>query len=221
MWYPVHATGLTVMPIWDGDPADDDAAGNPDRSWRRVVAVDPSRARVPDDETAAVTLEDRSFIAHVVPLSAFIHRELATDDELATARIASRDDSLERGDHVVLVAVHLTTKEIPDWTWETYWWHDRPDDGAFAAGRPPAIRGAAASYVMDATFSTDKPCFNPWLEARFPNGLHSNCVTCHQRAVIGAADYLPVTRGRLRDDDPYFAGHPPTDFVWSIAFESR
>jgi hypothetical protein len=74
---------------------------------------------------------------------------------------------------------------------------------------------------MDATFTTDGACFNPWLEARFPDGLHSNCVTCHQRAVVGATDYLPVTRGRLRDDDPYFRGHPPTDFVWSIAFEAR
>jgi len=45
----------------------------------------------------------------------------------------------------------------------------------------------------------------PWLEAHFPDGLQSNCVTCHQRAVVGAADYLPVTQGRLKSDDPYFA----------------
>ena len=74
---------------------------------------------------------------------------------------------------------------------------------------------------MDATFGTGAPCFNPWLEARFPDGMRSNCVTCHQRAVVGATDYLPVTTGRLRDDDTYFAGHAPTDFVWSIAFEAR
>ncbi|MEO6777461.1 MAG: hypothetical protein ABI467_31330 [Kofleriaceae bacterium] len=49
-------------------------------------------------------------------------------------------------------------------------------------------------------------CFNPWLEARFPGGLGSNCITCHQRAVIGAADYLPVTHGELHPDDVYFRG---------------
>src|SRR5258706_14939280 len=70
VWYAVHAHGLTAMPIWDAEPAQPDADGNPDRSWRRTIAIDP------DDETA-------------VPISAFIHRELATDDELATARVAA------------------------------------------------------------------------------------------------------------------------------------
>lgn len=221
VWYPVHARGLTAMPVWDGDPAEPDAEGNPDRSWKRAIAVDPARAMIPDGETAEVALADRAFTARVVPLAAFLHEELETDDEVASARAAAHDSTLARGDHVALVAVHVTTKEIPDWTWETYWWHDRPDLGRFAAGRPAAVRGAAASYVMDATVSTDAPCFNPWLEARFPDGQQSNCVTCHQRAVVGATDYLPVTRGRLRADDPYLANHVPTDFVWSIAFEAR
>jgi hypothetical protein len=39
--------------------------------------------------------------------------------------------------------------------------------------------------------------------------------------VVGAADYLPVTHGRLAAEDPYFRGHLPTDFVWSIALEAR
>jgi hypothetical protein len=220
VWYAVHAHGLTAMPIWDAEPTQPDADGNADRSWRRAVAVDPSEHALDGSETADVELEGRRLTAHVVPLAAFVHRELATADEVATARTAAHDPTLQRGDFVALVAVHLTTKEIPDWTWETYWWHDRPDAGAYAAGRP-ALAGAAAHYLMDATVSTDAPCFNPWLEARFPGGLHSNCVTCHQRAVVGAADYLPVTRGRLRDDDAYFRGHVPTDFVWSIAFEAR
>jgi hypothetical protein len=192
-WFAVKAHGPTTMPIWDGEPAQ--AGGNPDTTWQRAIAVDPDQ------------------------LDAFIHEEL-TEANVASARIAAHDPTLEVGDHAVLVAAHVTTKEIPDWTWQTYWWHDRPDEGRFAAGRP-ALHGAAANYLMDATYSTDQPCFNPWLEARFPDGVASNCVTCHQRAVVGAADYLPVTRGRLRTDDPYFSGHLATDFLWSVAFEAR
>jgi hypothetical protein len=30
---------------------------------------------------------------------------------------------------------------------------------------------------------TDNAYYKPWLEARFPRGLQSNCMTCHQRAV--------------------------------------
>ncbi|HEY0253806.1 MAG TPA: hypothetical protein VGC41_19885, partial [Kofleriaceae bacterium] len=185
---------------WDGEPPSPE--GNPDHTWTRTIAIDP-------DGIAGI------------PLSQFIYEDLDTDAQVATARAATRDLSLQRGDHVALVAAHVTTKEIPYWTWQTYWWHDSPDRGAFATGRPDAIRGAAAHYLMDVTYSADRPCFNPWLEARFPDGQASNCVTCHQRAVVGAADYLPVTRGRLRDDDPYFRDHLQTDFLWSVTFEAR
>ncbi len=218
-WYPVHARGKTAMPIWDGDPANESAEGNADRTWKRAVAVDPDRAVIPEGETTAVALAGRAFIAKVVPLSAFIVRDLVAAD-LPSARRAAHDPSLVAGDHLALVAVHVTTKEIPDWTWETYWWHDAPTEGRFATTRPE-LHGAAANYLMDVTYSAGTPCFNPWLEARFPDGLASNCVTCHQRAVVGAADYLPVTETRLRDDDPYFAGHIQTDFLWSVAFEAR
>jgi hypothetical protein len=199
-WFAIHAHTPTAMPIWDGEPMRD--GGNADRTWSRTITVDPDGG------------------AGNVPLSAFIYRELEAAD-LPSARSASHDPTLAAGDFVVLVAAHVTTKEIPDWTWQTYWWHDHPDAGRFAAGRPAELRGAAAHYLMDATYSTDRPCFNPWLEARFPDGLESNCVTCHQRAVVGAADYLPVTHGRLRTDDPYFTDHVATDFLWSVAFEAR
>jgi len=83
-------------------------------------------------------------------------------------------------------------------------------------------------YLMDATFSSETPreadctsraCMNPWLEARFQGGLHSNCIACHQRAIVGATDYLPVTRGPLRPGELGTAVQ--TDFVWSVALEAE
>jgi len=179
VWYPVHRDRRTALPIWDGVAANPDARGNPDRTWPRSIAIDPS---------------------------------------------------LALGDHLVLLGMHATTKEIPDWVWATYWWHDRPDDGRFAAGRPTTLTGAARHYLMDVAYSAETPveadgtppaCMNPWLEARFPGGLHSNCLTCHQRAALGAADFLPVTRQALADDDPYFAGKTTTDFLWTLALEAH
>ena len=219
-WYAVHAHGLTAMPIWDGEPAQPDAEGNPDRTWKRAIAVDPDRSVIREGEVAEVSLGGRAFSAKVVPLAAFLVRDLVTED-LETARLAAHDPALVAGDHLALVAAHVSTKEIPDWTWQTYWWHDAPSAGRFAAGRPTELHGVAANYLMDVTYSAGTPCFNPWLEARFPDGQSSNCVTCHQRAAVGAADYLPVTQRRLRDDDPYFEAHLQSDFVWSIPFEAR
>lgn len=131
-----------------------------------------------------------------------------------TVHVDDLDAFIHEGDRV-LVAAHVTTKAAPDWTWATFWWHDGPSDA------PDEVHGAARNYRMCTAFTADEICFNPWLEGRFPDGETSNCLTCHQRAVVGATDYLPVPHGRLAPDDPYFGDHLATDFVWSIALEAR
>lgn len=222
VWFPIHRRGLTALPVWDEAPTRADADGNPPSTWARVVAVDPSRTEIPDGETAEVTFAGRALRARVVPLARFYHRALATDGEVRTARVVvGQDDVVARGDFVALVALHLTTKEIPEWTWATWWWHDRADTGPFAAGRPAELAGWAASYRMDATLSADAPCMNPWLEARFPGGLASSCASCHQRAAFGAREFLPVPTAATPPSDAYFAGKVTTDFLWSIALEAK
>jgi hypothetical protein len=216
VWYPVHARGVTELPLWDGESILPE--GNPGRTWSRHVAIEPGgEDRVVDG-------------VHHVPLDAFLHRTLNTQAEVAAARTVAHDPSLAIGDHVVIVGMHVSTKEIPDWVWATFWWHDRPDAGPYAAGRPASLTGAAASYLMDVAYSEQTPrepdgsphvAMNPFLEARFPDGLHSNCVACHQRAAYGTMDYLPITRGTTAPGDPYFADKVTTDFVWSLALEAR
>ena len=236
IWYPVRRDRPTVLPIWDGDPVNPDARGNPDDTWRRTITIDPS---LPDGEGAAGAGEGSAGVtpggsggdgSRGVPLGAFLHHTLDSAAELAAARQIAGDPSLSPGDYVVLLGMHVTTKEIPDWVWATFWWHDRPDEGRFASGRPAAITGAASHYLMDVAYSAETPpeadgsphaCMNPWLEARFPGGLHSNCLTCHQRAAFGARDYLPVTRHALAASDPYFAGKTTTDFLWTLALEAH
>lgn len=196
VYYLVRRAGTTRMPIWDGEPPRAD--GNPDATWQRWVELGKD----------GVSLDD------------FEHHAIASAAELRAARAAMHDDTIQLGDALALVAMHVSTKELPDWLWATFWWHDRPAAGRFAAGRP-ALAGAAGHYLMDVALASDAPSFNPWLEARFPDGTRSNCVTCHQRAVRGATDYLPVTLAPLATDDAYFAGRYPTDFVWTLALEAR
>ena len=64
-------------------------------------------------------------------------------------------------------------------------------------------------------------CFNPWLEARFVDGVKSNCMSCHQLAIWQPGAFLPVIRGSLPANHPLFQGRMKLDFLWSIAFESR
>ena len=234
-WWLVKQQGITPMPVWDNEPTQPVAAGNPPRQWKRLVGVDPSRQQIPADETTELTVIDPVTKAktshpgsHVVSLSAFYSFTLQTPEEIAAAQRS--DTTAAKGDHVVLVALHVTTKEIDDWVWATFWWHDAPDRGPFAADRTQNVPGVWRNFLMDVAYSMDMPreydgtpnaCYNPWLEARFPNGLASNCMTCHQRSTWPSGSFLPVTRGALPANDAFFANKTKLDFLWSIGFESQ
>lgn len=239
VWWLVKRTGKTGMPIWDADPANPDAQGNPNTSWKRVVAVDPTRPTIPPGEVADVRYPAGQLRRNsaVVPLENFYHFQI-TANEIAAVR-SVLGGSAQVGDYAALVAMHVTTKEIPDWVWATFWWHDKANDGPFAADRPSAVSGVWRNYRMDAAYSSDTPmesngspnvCYNPWLEARFPNGMVSNCMACHQRAVWPVPvpvppnpPFLPIVRGALAKNDTYYKTNDRMrlDFLWSVAFESQ
>jgi hypothetical protein len=210
IWAVVHAGGPTRLSVWDG--GGDPVHANFPVAWPRQIIVDPAGAT-----------------PGAVPLARFHHLRIGAA-ELAAVRAI--DSSAQAGDWLVLLALHITTKEIPDWVWATWWWHDRPDAGPFAAGRTPALIGPWRNYLMDISYSADTPreadgtqniAFNPWIEV-FPAGTRSNCAACHQGAVwtpSGAPPFLPVRRGARAPDDPLFRTGTRLDFMWSIATEAR
>ena len=129
---------------------------------------------------------------------------------------------------------HLTTKEIDDWVWATFWWHDRPDQGPFAADRTDNVKGVWRNYLMSTSYDLNLPlesdgkphiAFNPWLEAGFPSGIVSNCMNCHHRAAARHClrlGFLPISRGNPDPSDPaYAAGKLRTDYLWSIIFRAN
>lgn len=115
----------------------------------------------------------------------------------------------EDGDYALLVGFHFTTFELPNWVWATFWWHDKPNDGPFAADRPAAISGPWRNYLMDVAYDMDRPhqvdgspkvAFNPYLEGIMMRGTVSNCMTCHSRAAWPPQGGLPVPTGPVRED---------------------
>ncbi|MGC2494112.1 hypothetical protein [Candidatus Binatus sp.] len=233
VWWIVKKSGLTATPVWDPELNPQIANGNDYPTWKRVVAVDPSRDEIPAGETATVNLLGRSFAgSSVVPLAHFYHFQISQSEiDSVHASPAPNAQDAEIGDYAVLVLLHCTTKEIPQWVWATFWWHDKPDAGAFAADRPAAVTGPWRNYLMNTTYSMDQPkepdgsppiCFNPWLEARFRNGVKSNCMACHQKAVWPTdGNFTPITRGSLQPADPIFVNKMKLDFLWSVAFEGQ
>jgi len=205
---------------------------------RQADGVDATRTTIPANETATIPCNGQSGNGtRVVALDRFYHFPLTQAQIDAMKKTATGVPNLNTatpGDFVALVAFHYTTKEIPDWVWGTFWWHDQPDKNPFGADRPVEVKGVWRNYVMAEAYSMDTPkepdgspraAHNPWLEARFVDGTVSNCMTCHRRAVFSGQPsdnaFLPVTRGTPPANDPRFKGATSADFLWSIILESR
>lgn len=251
VWWPVSGDEPTAVPVWDGVPgrpiedgvgaaADNKKFGNDFSRWGRALAIDPKN-HIPPGAQATVRVPRWRFLGSprgepqplpVVPLKRFHSRTLTEADltkperldnafQLALGRNARLDDKL------VLVGLHVITKELPDWVWMTIWWHDVPEEGTFAAQRPIHMRSPWRNYLMDITVSAETPraddggpkiIFNPWLEAPFARGLESNCMACHQKAVVLSTDKdaQVVDRGERPHSDTCFDDKTRLDYLWSI-----
>lgn len=243
LWWPVAGDGRTALPVWDNEPTQPLERNNPFRTWKRVVAVDGTRNEVPDAETADVTFYDAAFPgSRVIGLDRFYR--VKVDAATLAAIDANKDDGvrilirkilgrdLRIGDHIVFLGFHVTTKEIDDWTWQTFWWHDKPAEGKYAEGRPDAVTGVWRNYLMSVVADEVYPKepdgspligFNPWLENTFRAGTQSNCMNCHHRASHPRIAFLPVRRGApdTAADPAFKPGRLQTDFLWSVVDQAK
>jgi hypothetical protein len=236
---PVNPTGLSPIPLWNGAADSFDPTQPIPGSWKTCVAVDPTNSRT---GTASINCNGHQVDAEIVPLKAFYSVRLG-ETEAATINSLSKlagSAAVKAGDFHVLVAMHVTTKEIANWTWETFWWQNGKNPPSSFPGSvddmPDAskIKGPWRNYAMcvgdsmvvPATDPKGKPvvCFNPYLETSQTDGLNSNCMSCHAMARIPITDstlnvypptYLPNDLVDL-GDPAIFAGETKTDFVWAI-----
>lgn len=213
MWWPVARTGFTPLPVWDHDPANPPLSYNGYQTWKRLVAIDPTSASAA--RTADVTFPHNNATyppktspAKVVPLNRLFVYQLTQEDvngigesdSIYQAALEVLDRPLAAGDFIALVGLHAATKEISNWFWATYWWHDDPTTAnpvpwiaRQAEGRPAVVPGVWRNYLMDVSFDMVEPkgpkgapaaVINPYgeLEVQMPGTMLTNCMTCHVRA---------------------------------------
>jgi hypothetical protein len=244
VWWPVAADRPTPLPVWDPERNPKRRGGHEYIDWQRVVAVDPLlTAHSPS--TARIEFAGRAFpnarrigldvLYHVV-IDGSLAISIAHDRGARKASLITLGRDLRAGDYLVLVAAHLASKDLPEWVWTTLWWHDRPNDGPFAADRPSNLSGIWRNYLVQVAFDANTPAapdggphisYNPWLEARFPDGkqgggTQSNCMACHRRASYPPVSFLPVTRGApdFTNDPAYGPERLRTSLLWSIALNA-
>lgn len=116
-----------------------------------------------------------------------------------------------------LTALHITTKDLPNWFWATWEHKSNPDRETVIpsrdrAGLPVQLKGTVwENYVLrgsqiDFVDSTGRPTIlaNSQIEEGFE--ATSSCITCHARATIGKRD---PTLGGAADRLDIFASVAP------------
>jgi hypothetical protein len=214
VWVIVKKGQTYDMPVWNGPKST--LQKYPPDVW-------PDRFHLPPDR------EQLRKLFYIIPLD--------TPNLVASARRAMKTQDVDCGDTALLVGLHVATKNLPDWTWATFWWDNKPDCPPYGDHRPDSIGEPWKHYKMDIALDADIPtergagpgaatgpnvCFNPWLEGNLIEGTVSNCLACHQRATWNegrsALDAATVTRGKTPVDDPAVFDNTRLrlDYVWSL-----
>ncbi|MBI3568169.1 MAG: hypothetical protein HY084_08220 [Gemmatimonadetes bacterium] len=248
----ISGTEVTAVPYWSGDDsrASTDSANPIPSTWNRAVAVDPTGKLHPGDSVFLPVNNAGPMWMKVVPLSAFYWVKLTVDDSINFTQFGAlngdligvaNDTSLQAvlnaarpGNIGLLMAMHVTGKEMPNWTWQSFWWGYDPKDPRFGADRPASIKAPWNHYNMTVAYSMTTPtgaplvAYNPYLETSLAGkipagkdslawtGVTTNCMSCHRRAAIawsGPVDTLPVPQlygpaGLVNPADPEIFTQP-------------
>jgi hypothetical protein len=180
--------GETLFNIaaWHGPT--DELEAYPEQDWESFVTVDITNSSEPGGSTFHV--DD------------FIHYKLNEEDAHYFNKEFTENEgntfNAKPGDIAILVGMHVGTREITNWTWQTFWWESNPDNPpapsskAIADMRPEALKGAARHYAMAVGYYMVNPkepfegdmvtgspnyAYNPYLEAGFGPGVFNDSIS--------------------------------------------
>jgi hypothetical protein len=183
----LDANGLYAMTSWHGPT--DSLIGYPERKWQSCIYVDTNnkgKGNGSQDMKCTGPTPETTY-----NLSDFINYTLNDEDVYYYNKEFGINAQV--GDIAILVAMHVTSREVERWTWQTFWWAPdpinppAPSSKAIAAARPLSfLKGAASHYAMAVAYTMvypDQPYtggksvgnpvigFNPYLEAGFNQGV--------------------------------------------------
>jgi hypothetical protein len=255
MMWPVKKGGFTALPIWDPPQTDDDAYAGYEiqAKWPRAVAVTttPTAQVVPASVTFlhGITMNNAPLGPNTYQKPMVVGTDRFYRFQPDVAKMATCDKAIldasawwaynrmfEQGDELIVVAMHIITKEQPAWTFQSVWWHDKPNEGPYAADRPdiPPSKapGPWRNYLLTNTYGWPEVkggkqwpvAFNPYIELAADHPIRTNCMNCHHRAAWpgNQNDYLaPGGPGALDmfayDNNPIFYGLIGVDSMWAIS----
>lgn len=178
--------GIYKFPGWPGTPVP--AKAFPEKDWNSCVYVDINGVGEGGnsiDEGCKGQTRSSTFY-----LNNFIHNKI--DRENANFLSNQLGLKVSEGDYAILVGMHVTTREMKRWTWQTYWWSANADNPyspstkEIADTRPSVLDKTARHYAMSVTYQMVSPAqpitkgknvgssfigYNPHLEAGFDTSV--------------------------------------------------
>ncbi|MEM8556180.1 MAG: hypothetical protein AAGF71_15310, partial [Pseudomonadota bacterium] len=205
----INGRELYAMPAWPGTPDTSSWSnaraqqGFPNTFWGQCVYIDmaltePTTSNGVDPDCDSPT--DPS----IYSLADFINVPLTDADMAQFVEVFEEagdppNTALAPGQTLILVGMHVGTREMKRWTWQTNWWSadadnpNGPSSASIAAGRVGVVDGPAAHYAMATAYSmlvpaqpltggrnvgSLVPAYNPHLEAPFgPSVLQGGTAT--------------------------------------------
>ncbi len=185
---------LIEIPAWPGPP--NPAKDFPSSAWNSYVYIDVKNGQ-PAGKTIVPTMGNNPTPeqkkAATCNLSDFIYFKV---DSAAAAYIRQQEHSelapAKAGDLAILVCMHVATKEISNWTWQTFFWTADPANPYFpsdklaASLRPKELVGAASHYAVSTAYAMV-----------YPNQPIYNGTNTGVSAVIGYNPYLEPGLGKI------------------------
>lgn len=248
----ISKDSVVAIPYWAGvSPQSTSDLTNPEpHTWKQFVVLDPSgqlpvgsKYPINGQEWPVVSLDDFYAIELTVEDSInFSQFAAESGDDVGKGNQTDKDAILTMvrpGNYALLTAMHVTGKEIPNWTWQTFWWSPDTQNPVFGADRPATIGSPWSNYNMRTAYYMVAPpgteqggepliSYNPYLETNLSGktptalgdsvqwyGVFSNCMSCHRMAAYPGSFYTP--NGFINPADPFrFSKNTKTDFLWSI-----
>ncbi|MCY1041955.1 hypothetical protein OV208_11575 [Corallococcus sp. bb12-1] len=194
--HPTPSTWLTCAIV---DPSAPASAPIADATAEQIQRVEPLIAKANSANPGSPIFSCKRYLH--VPLSTLYSFQMNAAEAQAFNSTNIEGLQAETGDYAVLTAMHVNTKEILNWTWQTFWWQpgrDAPDDfPGSKQGMTDKVTGAGRNYAMCTAYNQTQGkgsskmvvCFNPYLETAsgIPAGVQSNCMTCHGTAAVGSS----------------------------------
>jgi hypothetical protein len=260
----IRGDTITAFPYWAGISTQSSTdLDNPEpHTWRQCVVIDPTGKLKPGTTYKISCNGEPPQEWPVVSLDDFYHIKITKEEAKNFSQFAatSGDDVgqgdstatnnvlalVKEGNYALLTAMHVTGKEITNWTWQTFWWSYHPDDVLFGKDRPKTIEAPWSNYNMRTAYYMVAPpgtkeqgepliSFNPYLETNLSGkvpyetipgdsiswtGPFTNCMSCHRMAAYPNSLYYPS--GFIDPASTYkFSKNTKTDFLWSVAIRPK